>query len=278
MNIYKLIIFLIRIRLSFLAYFLLTILSLLLGKLSKFRFFKNQFWIQKQENVYLVDFYPNYRLNLHDHDSSACDIFFNEYTPKLGDICVDVGSGLGTDTRLMSNLVGNEGIVYSIEATKSVFEALKLTVKLNNLENVVVSNCAISNKNETIKVIESPDHHTQNRIAEDCIDRIFHEVDGLTMDSYITNQGIKCIDFLKVNIEGAEKQLIQSFTKISNVKHIAISTHDFLGIRTGDKSYFSRDLIEQFLNENNFEFFSRNTGIDYIDGWIYGYNKALVND
>ena len=278
MNLYKLIIFLIRIRLSFLAYFLLTILSLLLGKLSKFRFFKNQFWIQKQENIYLVDFYPKYRLNLHDHDSSAFDIFFNEYTPKLGDICVDVGSGLGTDTRLMSKLVGNEGVVYSIEATKSVFEALKLNVKLNNLENVVVSNCAISNKNETIKVIESPHHHTQNRIAEDCIDGIFHEVDGLTMDTYIINQGIKYIDFLKVNIEGAEKQLIEGFTKIRKVKHIAISTHDFLGKRTGDKFYFSRDLIEQFLNENDFEFFLRNTGIDYIDGWIFGYNKALIND
>ena len=58
---------------------------------------------------------------------------------------------------------------------------------------------------------------------------------------------------------------------------IAISSHDFLGLRTGEKSYFTKDSVTDFLTANNFEVYARSTGIDYKDGWIYGINR-IVSD
>jgi hypothetical protein len=83
---------------------------------------------------------------------------------------------------------------------------------------------------------------------------------------------------MKINIEGAEKFVIEEFQRIKDVRNIAISSHDFLGYRTGDKSYFTKDLIIDFLEKNNFEYYTRSTGVDYIDGWIYGVNKLFIGE
>ena len=61
-------------------------------------------------------------------DAFSNDIFFNSYKPKKGDVCIDIGAGLGIDTRLMSRMVENEGKVFSIEATERTYKALEACV------------------------------------------------------------------------------------------------------------------------------------------------------
>jgi hypothetical protein len=96
------------------------------------------------------------------------------------------------------------------------------------------------------------------------------------MDDFIADNKIEQIVFLKVNIEGAERLLIRRFTAISRVRHIAISCHDFLGKRMNDDSLFTKQEVSEFLLKNSFDICSQQTGVDYIDDWIYGVNKSLV--
>ena len=268
---------LIKFKLNNLAYILLSFISLFLGKFSKFKLLDDDLWLQQQNKTFFCDYSPNYRLKGDDFDSFSKDIFFHGYKPKKGDVCIDIGAGLGIDTRLMSQMVGNGGKVFSIEATKRTFKALEVCVEYNQLKNVTTSYCAISNTNGPVKISEDIGHHTENKIIFDDT-KNFSVVDGFTIDQYIDMHNIKSIDYMKINIEGAEKLVIEAFKRIKTVKNIAISSHDFLGLRTKDGSYFTKDLVINFLKNHNFEYYMRNTGVDYKDGWIYGVNKELIDN
>ena len=268
--------YLIKLKLNNLAYILLSCISLFLGKFSKFKLLDDDLWLQKQKKTFFCDYSPNYRLKGDEVDSFARDIFFHGYKPKKGDVCIDIGAGLGIDTRLMSQMVEDEGKVFSIEATKRTFKALEACIKYNQLQNVVASYCAISNAIGPVKISQDVGHHTENKIIFDDM-KNSTIVDGLTIDRYIEEHNINTIDYMKINIEGAEKFVIEAFKNIKIVKNIAISSHDFLGLRTEDKSYFTKDLVIDFLKHNNFEYYTRSTGVDYKDGWIYGINKELID-
>ena len=95
----------------------------------------NNLWLQKQGKVFFCDYSPNYRLNAEKEESFSHEIFFHGYRPRAGDTCVDIGAGLGLDTRLMSGLIGNEGKVFSIEATDRTFKALEVCINKNKFEN-----------------------------------------------------------------------------------------------------------------------------------------------
>ena len=113
MKIKKLVEFFIKVKLSRLAYFLLSLLSIFLGKFSTFRLLQGNLWLQKQNGTFFIDYTPNYRLNGAEFDSFSEDIFFYDYEPQHGDVCIDIGAGLGVDTRLMSRKVGSDGKVFS---------------------------------------------------------------------------------------------------------------------------------------------------------------------
>ncbi len=267
---------LIKYKLNFFAYFLLSLISIFLGRFSTFRLIDNNLWLQKQGKVFFCDYSPNYRLNAEREESFSDKIFFHGYRPSAGDTCIDLGAGLGLDTRLISELIGNEGKVFSIEATERTFKALEICINQNKLENVTSSHCAITNQDGPVKIADDIGHHTENKITFENSGS-FSEVEGFTIDSYLEINNIQLVDYMKINIEGAEKLVIEKFDRIKDVKNIAISSHDFLGNRTGDQSYFTKDLIIEFLKKNNFEYYNRNTGVDYLDGWIYAANKQFID-
>ena len=233
MKVNRVIKILIKYRLHYLAYFLLSVASILLGRFSLFKLIEDDLWLQKQGQIFFFDYTPNYRLKQNEIDSLSNEIFFNSYLPKKKDICVDIGAGLGHETRLMSIMTGHEGKVFSIEATKKTYKALEECVYYNKLHNVTLSHCAITNKKGPVMIADDIGHHTENKIIVDEGSSSL-TVRGLTMDQYLEYHNIEYVDYMKINIEGAEKLLIEKFKKIKSVKNIAISSHDFLGHRTGD--------------------------------------------
>jgi FkbM family methyltransferase len=55
-------------------------------------------------------------------------------------------------------------------------------------------------------------------------------VDGVTLDTFMTRAGIDAIDLLKIDIEGAEIELLESASDaiLSNIKQITVEFHNFL--------------------------------------------------
>lgn len=248
--------------------------SAALGKFSRVTLVDRMYWVHEQGGRYFVELLPSYRLDGAELEALTRDVFFHAYLPRDGDLCVDVGAGIGTETRLMSELIG-WGSVFSIEASPSTFRALELSCELNGLQNVTTHQYAISDRNGTIGIMDNPDAHAENSIVRKN-DGQATQVQSLTIDEYLTRNRIDAVDYMKINIEGAERLLIQSFRRINTVRHIAISCHDFLGRRLGDDGLFTKEPVMQFLTDKGFEIVTRTTNVDYKDDWVYGTNLAFL--
>ena len=93
----------------------------------------------------------------------SCGGAINYAKPKTGEVCVDLGSGRGTDALRMADQVGETGLVYGIDISEGMLEkarqnASKLEVRnvkflhntLDKIEladktvDLVISNCTIN--------------------------------------------------------------------------------------------------------------------------------------
>jgi FkbM family methyltransferase len=256
------------------ADWMLTGASFLAGKGNRIRYNKSGYWSHRQKGWIINEAFPNIRLDIKGIQDFNQQVYFHQYQPSLNDIVIDVGAGIGTESIFLSKAVGNKGIVYAIEASPSTYRILRANIEDNKLQNVHCFNIAIADRHGQLKISDAVENHIANSVFEDQ----GVEVEALTMDEFFVGNDIKTVDFLKVNIEGAEKLLVRSFNGIDKVHYIAISCHDFLGRRTGNPVFFTREIIVTFLLQHDFEISSRNSGVDYEDDWIYGRNKLFTKN
>jgi len=249
----------------------LTIASKFVGRGCHISYNKKGYWRHRQDSWVINEAFPNIRMDVEVIRQFNNDVYFHSYRPRENDTCIDVGAGIGTECIALSSMVGPNGRIHAIEASPFVYKILDSNILENKLENVSAYNVAIADRKGKIRISEEPDEHISNSVWTDQ----GVEIDALTIDDFIDSLGVDTIDFLKVNIEGAEKLMISRFKNIDKVRHVAISCHDFLGRRSGDLQFFTRDLVTAFLKENDFNIESRSTGVDYIDDWIYGVNRRV---
>ena len=83
------------------------------------------------------------------------DLKVVEHLIKPGDSVVDIGANTGLYTKRMSELVGRDGRVFSIEPVPLTFDILGFNVGKLGLTNVELINCAISDTNGSV-IVEVP--------------------------------------------------------------------------------------------------------------------------
>lgn len=196
------------------------------------------------------------------------DLFTLWYKPKNGDIIVDLGSGDGSEIKIFSDVVGESGHIYALEADISLYEKNLKIVEDFNLKNVTCVNIAISDTVGDVNLGVVPGDGVSNSIHLKN-SKIIKKVKSETLDSFLNNYEIDNVDFIKINIEGAEKEaLLGAKDSIKKIKNWCISTHDFCGIPT-------KDFVIEFLNNNNIQFnFHENVPQrPWEGGYIYAKQK-----
>ncbi len=177
------------------------------------------------------------------------------FTPKEGDVVVDIGAHMGRYTIIGSKRVGTNGKVVAIEANPSNFEMLNRNIKLNQLTNIISLNNAVYSKETKIKLYlpgEELGHTTYNTVMSDRAknEDKFVEVSANTLDYLLQLKGIMDVNWIKIDVEGAEFEVLKGATNvISKSKDIAllIEIHNLSG---GTNLY--RPIIE-FLRLYNFK-------------------------
>jgi FkbM family methyltransferase len=172
------------------------------------------------------------------------------FTPKGGDTIVDIGAHAGHYTLISSKRVGANGKVIAIEADPSNFEILNRNIKLNGLTNIIPLNYAVYSKQTKLKLY-LPDEESGFSIYNTImVNRAktgekFIEVNANTLDYLLQQNGINEVNWIKIDVEGAEFEVLKGATNIlSNSKDIAllIEVH-------GQDNY--KPIVE-FLNVYNF--------------------------
>ena len=177
------------------------------------------------------------------------------FTPKEGDIVVDIGAHMGRYTIISSKRVGTNGKVIAIEANPSNFEMLNRNIKLNQLTNIISLNNAVYSKETKIKLYlpgEELGHTIYNTVMSDRAktEDKFVEVSANTLDYFLQLKGIMEVNWVKIDVEGAEFEVLKGATNVlSKSKDIAllIEIHNLSG---GTNLY--RPILE-FLRLYNFK-------------------------
>ena len=133
-------------------------------------------------------------------------------TVKKGDKVADIGANVGYYTILASKLVGPKGRVYAFEPDPDNRVLFNKNLELNACKNVVVSPFALSDeagKDYLVKDSVNPGESTLSASKKG--KRI--EIQKITLDSYLENEGVKALDVAKVDVEGAEIAVLKGALK-----------------------------------------------------------------
>jgi len=199
--------------------------------------------------------------------------FFYKYEPRKGDIILDIGAGIGDDAIYFSDIVGKEGKVIAIEAHPHTYRCLKKTIEANNLENVVAINVACSESSGKIKITKNLAYLGNNIFHFNDENNDFIEVKSVTIDSILEELKIENVDFVKINIEGAEYGALKGASSIlKNNTNLAISCHDFKYLEGKGDFFKTFELVKKLLSENEINYFSRESSERELPFYIYTSN------
>ena len=123
---------------------------------------------------------------------------------KKGDTVLDLGANVGKVSLLLARQVGDTGKVYSFEPEEENFNLLKKNIEINNFKNTIPLRYAITDRSGKLS-LKISDTCTTHRVSINTSDKI-QEIECTSIDEYFKNQKI---DFMKIDVEGSEPQVIQ---------------------------------------------------------------------
>ena len=183
------------------------------------------------------------------------DDIIKRFTPKEGDIVVDIGAHIGLYTIISSKRVGTKGKVVAIEAHPGNFEMLTSNIKLNQLTNIIPLNYAVYSKETKLKLYlpSGESGFTKyNTIMPNWINtqEKFVEVNANTLDYLLQLNKIRQeeVNWIKIDVEGAEFEVLKGATNVlSKSKDVAIL------MELHGPPHIYRPKVEELVNLYNFK-------------------------
>jgi FkbM family methyltransferase len=190
--------------------------------------------------------------------------YFKYYSLKEGDVVIDGGAYLGDFTLYAAKAAGKSGKVIAFEPDPLNYKKLLKNISLNNLENVIALNKGLYSDNTVLKFYN--DSSGGSFFISDDIESESNgivEVPVVKLDDEMDRLGISKIDFIKMDIEGAEIEALKGCKKIlnSNNLNLAIASYHILdGLPTCKR-------LEKHLQEMGYNFETTNTQHLTTYGW-----------
>jgi FkbM family methyltransferase len=172
-------------------------------------------WEGRQARMWLrVNDPMHYDLALGIHEPLVRD--FLAASLKPGMTVFDIGSNVGYFAIFSALLVGSQGRVIAIEGDPEVAALVRENAALNRLSNITVIAGVASRANGVLRFGRGKASgwsglHSQS--AEEWI-----EVPAHTVDSLAEQLGLQRMDFVKVDVEGAEEEVIAGMTE--SLRHL----------------------------------------------------------
>lgn len=148
-------------------------------------------------------------INGESFEESTKDLIMN--TVKKGMVVLDIGANIGYYTVKMATIVGEHGRVLAFEPNPLMVEELKTNIELNKFNNVQIFPLALSDKSGSLifynpqKGKEAHGSLRQNKTFNYDNTR---EVKAERLDDVLRNAGVDRVDFIKIDVEGAEYEVL----------------------------------------------------------------------
>lgn len=223
-----------------------------------FDYYFNALVSDKKENMLILDFSKpkkhtfkktglSFYFSSTPEDDWEIKKYLDKYSIKKGDTIFDVGSYCGYSVYNFSKMTGKNGKVFCFEPDEENYKLLTKNIKNHNLKNVVPIKKGMWSETTELSFYKEgslgssittmgyrPTHVTQSKIKT------------LKFEDSFNNLGLKELNFVKMDIEGAEVEVIESsldFIKNKNI-HFSISCHP--RNHNGRSVYTSEMLLKLF--------------------------------
>ena len=153
---------------------------------------------RKVNNFLIHDVYTS----MVDHEEDIVE----QFSPKTGDIVIDVGAAFGFYTIMASKRVGQQGKVVAIEPQPNILEMLNRNIELNKLANTTTLNYAVYSERSKVRLYNNYSI-IQERAGQSLQNYI--EVSADTLDNLLRQVGIDEVNWIKVDVEGAELEVLK---------------------------------------------------------------------
>ena len=218
---------------------------------------------------------------------------------KCGEVAIDIGAHKGGYLYWMRKLVGKDGKVFCFEPQINLFNYLKSIQKSYNWSNVIIENAGIGNKNKTIS-LKVPGF--KGETSPGATFSLNNDLDGepiyqypvsvVPLDEYIKNKDINSVAFIKIDVEGFEKEVLLGAIEIlskykpdvlmeceqrHNSKESIFIIFDVL-LSMGYKGYFFLEKKIKPLNQFSLETHQKRIGEKFWDKPDYCNNFLFVDE
>lgn len=195
---------------------------------------------------------------------------------KQGNTFIDIGANVGWISLEVASFVGEKGSIYSFEPIKHLCRLFEQLINLNKIKNIFIINAAAGQEEGfteiNISELGSAFQERSSLIQVDP-DVAKQEILVLTLNKLFKN---KKIDFLKIDVEGFELEVLQGSTETidKNRPVVIIEVHGLYFKSPGDhvkrvydffqtRDYVSVNILDQ--NFTDYSDFMKDTLIDGTD-------------
>jgi FkbM family methyltransferase len=186
------------------------------------------------------------------------NLYYNLITEN--NIVIDIGANIGYHSVHFGKLVGSSGRVFSFEPQKLIYDILSTNILKNGLSNIITQyNFGLSSKKQTKYLSNIKDMTYNNGMVNFGGVQLNDEITGgpiinvESLDNIFTGN----VNFIKIDIEGMESEVIKGATKtIKNSLPIILI-----------EISKNHDEIYSFFKENEYEIYriiNHGNGNDYI--------------
>ena len=152
-------------------------------------------------------------------------VYDSIFVDRTDMVVIDAGANCGLATQYFYDHCKQ---IYSIEPSPENFEALSKNKEVNEWDKVKLYNAALANHNGNAKLSINSGNRTSNSITNEYGHGTVN-VETITIKKIFDDNKIEYVDFLKMDIEGAEDQVIESpeFKEVApKIKAMVVEYHN----------------------------------------------------
>jgi FkbM family methyltransferase len=170
-----------------------------------------------------------------------------------GDFCIDVGANVGAISLSLCDRVGPTGHVYCFEPGPPFLERLRANFALNPtlLERASLHAVGLSDREMELLWSQDPDHPWNGGF-------IPHEtkvkLPVVTLDSFVSENAVPRVDFIKIDVEGMELDVLAGAAKTLAQFHPKILVETLMDFEPAEGRKIRKEL-EALLRDHGYELY-----------------------
>ncbi len=209
--------------------------------------------LKRRDVVYRLRNGLKFKLQAHTYEATAlAEVWMIQvYTPpgvKIGedDVVVDIGGHVGMFT-IFAATQARRGKVFTFEPTPENYSRLKDNLALNDIRNVTPIKMGMAGKTELRTFFVGESDTVSHSLMQNWGGSKPITIECQTLADAMKENGITRIDFLKIDCEGAENEILLNCSDdvMGAIGHITMEVHEWPGSdNTG--------ILTRFLESNGF--------------------------